>query len=178
MKKDRELTILCLFWYVWRIELVRLNNQCAKGSKGETCNLEALLTEGDTDKGNAENNADKVAEQCKDGCDWRPNQVCERMSFVADVYNLTEGEAHKSCNLEALLTERNTDESYAESNAHEEPNEREYKTARKEPEKVSELLHFVILLYKFVYTVIITYLLTVVNKKITFSSKKELKIRQ
>ena len=72
-------------------ELLSVSYQCSEGEKGKTSKLEALLCEGDTDDGNAENDTNEVVNKRKDRADRCPYNVCKGMSLVAGIYRLAEG---------------------------------------------------------------------------------------
>ena len=89
--------------------MILLSNGCAEGRKSIACVLEALLAEGDTDKGDAKDyapnkDANYVAKTVSD----KPNGVSNGMSLEVCVNGFAEGECCKTCHLEALKTERNT----------------------------------------------------------------------
>lgn len=109
--------------------------------EGKTSELEALLSEGDADKGNAENDTNEIVNKREDRTEGRPHDVCKRVSLEAGINHFTKWPASESGDLEALNAKWNAYEGNAESDTENEPYYRHNKATGDTPENVSECFH-------------------------------------
>ena len=119
----------------------KLCNSSAEGLEGKLSELEALLTEGDTYKGNAECNTKYEVKDCEyDTAEDVPKYV-EEGALSIENYALAEGEKHKLSHLEVLLTEGDTDEGNAECKTKYEVNSSKDEATEYAPKEITEFFH-------------------------------------
>ena len=93
----------------------KLCNCSAEGLEGKLSELEALLTEGDTNEGNAESYAKYKVEDAEDLSAKKEEEEVEEGALSVEYNALAEGLENKLSHLEPLLTEGDTYKSNAES---------------------------------------------------------------
>ena len=118
-----------------------LCNCSAEGLEGKLCKLEALLSEGDTNKGNAENKTKYEVEDAEDLSAKKEEEEVEYGALSVEYNALAEGLENKLCHLEPLLTEGDTYESNAENNTKKEVYCSEEEAAKYAPEEVADFFH-------------------------------------
>ena len=119
-------------------KLTQLVDGCTEGSKGVTSELEALLSKGNTDDGNAPDNAEDPLEYCEEEtAEYKPERVSNGMLLEVGLNSLAEGPDCEHSELEALKTYRNTYKCYAPNYTDKEPNECGDKSAGEQPEYVA-----------------------------------------
>ena len=118
-----------------------LCNGSAEGLEGKSCELKALLTEGDTYKGDAKSYAKYEVDGSKhDTAKESKDEVKEGTSSLE--YNcLTERLKNELCKLEVLLTEGDTYDSYAKCKAKNEVYCSENEAAEYAPKEIAEFFH-------------------------------------
>ena len=93
----------------------KLCNCSAEGLEGKLSELEALLTEGDTNEGNAESYAKYKVEDAEDLSAKKEEEEVEEGALSVEYNALAEGLENKLSHLEPLLTEGDTYKSNAEN---------------------------------------------------------------
>ena len=87
----------------FKYKALSLIDGCSEGRKREASDLEVLLCEGDTNDGNAKNNANDELEHCEEQtAENEPERVAEGMLLKVGLNSLTEGEEGETCHLKAL----------------------------------------------------------------------------
>ena len=130
----------------------KLSNGSTEGLEGKLAKLEALLTEGNTNKGNAKYYAEQEVEDTEYNTAENVPKYVENGALSAEYNSLTEGSKNELSHLEVLLTERNTDKSYTECYAENEVYCSEDEAAEYAPEEITEFFHCGMLL-KFLFFV-------------------------
>ena len=119
----------------------KLYNCSAEGLEGELSKLEALLTEGDTYEGNAENKAKYEIEDAEDLTAKYEEEEVENRALSIKYNALAEGLEHELSHLEVLLTEGDTYDSNTESKTENEVYCSENEAAKYAPKEVAEFFH-------------------------------------
>ena len=121
-----------------------LRNGCAEGECSKLSQLECLLAKGDTDDGNAEDQADKqISDRHSKAAEEEPDHVCDGVRAEVAVDGLAEGGENKACHLERLSAEGDTDDGNAPKQTGEEEGERATKAAKEEPDQIADEFHSV-----------------------------------
>ena len=94
---------------------MKLSNDSAEGLEGKLSELEALLTEGDTNEGNAESYAKYKVEDAEDLSAKKEEEEVEEGALSVEYNALAEGLENKLSHLEPLLTEGDTYKSNADN---------------------------------------------------------------
>jgi len=104
--------------------------------------LEALFTKGDTDDGNAVDDArEEEAERQEQTAEDDPDYVCNGVLAKIRINIGAEGPNRNASHLECLLAEGNTNDGDAPQKANEEPANSGEKTGQNEPNKIANKLH-------------------------------------
>ena len=128
--------------------IIKLSNESTEGLECKLSELEALLTEGDTYKGNAEYDTKYEVEDAEDFATKDEEEEVKEGALSCKYNSLTEGLEYKLSHLEVLLAEGDTDEGHAECDAKNEVYCSEDKAAKYTPKEVAEFFHFHELLEK------------------------------
>ena len=120
----------------------KLYNCSTEGLEGKLSKLEALLTEGDTYEGNAENKAKYEIEDAEDLTAKYEEEEVENGALSIEYNALAEGLEHELSHLEVLLTEGDTYDSNTESKTENEVYCSEEEAAKYAPKEVAEFFHF------------------------------------
>ena len=146
---------------------LKLSNDSAKGLEGKLSELEALLTEGNTDKSNAKNYAKNTVNKAEDHTAENVEKNIEQgtLSFVNN--NLAKGLENKLSKLEVLLTEGDTYKGNAEHKADYVVQSSKKESAEYTPKEITKFLHVKSSLC-FLIKIILSQKKENVNKKINF----------
>ena len=119
-----------------------LRNGCSEGESSKLSKLEALLTEGDTDNGDApDKTCESEAEAKAEAAEYEPDDIRDGVAAEVAVYGSAEGPERKLSKLEALLTEGDTDDGDAPDEAEEEPADACAETCEEEPKDIADSFH-------------------------------------
>jgi len=119
-----------------------LRYDCAEGEEGKCAKLEALLTEGDTDDGEAKNNTnEQVYESKLRTAEEDPDKVHNGVAVKVGLHTASEGPDSVASDLDILKTERNKDNGRAQSDANNEMNNSHPKTVDQKPDEIAKKLH-------------------------------------
>ena len=111
---------------------------CSEGCEREASDLEVLLCEGDTDDGNAKNNANDELKYCEEQtAENEPERVAEGMLLKVGLNSLAEGEEGEACHLKALDAYGDTYKGHAPNKTENKPDETGDQSAGYEPKDVS-----------------------------------------
>lgn len=148
--------------------MAKLCNGSAEGLESELCKLEALLTEGNTDKSYAKCYAEYEVYKAEYDAAKKVPKYVEEGALSVEYNALAEGLKNELSHLEVLLTEGDTDEGNAEYKTENEVHCSEDETAEYAPKEVAKFFHFSELLRKniFLYDLILTQKKGNVNTKI------------
>ena len=121
-----------------------LGNGCAEGECSKLSQLECLLAKGNTDDGNAEDQADEnIAKSHSETAEDEPDHVCDGVRAEVAVDGSAEGGENKACHLECLFAEGDTDDGDAPKQTGEKEGQRAAKTAKEEPDQIADKFHSV-----------------------------------
>ena len=117
-------------------------NGCAEGNEGQLCQLEALFAEGDTDDGDAPDQAnEQEAESHFPTEQQAPDNIGDGVFAKIAVDGFAKGPDDQSCHFEALFTKGDTDDGDAKKQACKEVSNAACKTCENKPENVTDCLH-------------------------------------
>ena len=128
-----------------------LSNSSAEGLESELCKLEALLTEGDTYKGNAESDAKNEVYKAEYYAAENVPKEVEEGALSVEFNALSEGLDNKLCKLEVLLTEGDTYNGNTEYKTKNEVYCSEDEAAEYAPKEIAEFFHCDELLEKYYF---------------------------
>jgi hypothetical protein len=134
------LPLICIFV----LQLISLYGS-AEGSDEESGHLEALLTEGDTDKGHAPDSTKDSIDHSDKGsnAEEEPKHVTEGTSFEIGSNSGTEVVKRNARKLEPRPTEGDTDDSDAKKHTDDEINDSHNETTQKSPENITKSFHII-----------------------------------
>ena len=121
----------------------RSDHRRAEGHQRQLRHLEALLSDGDTKECYAPETAkNDIADRHFKAEEYDPNQVHQKGKTAAPIYDLfSEREKGKTCKLEALQSDGNTDDGHTPQASGQHPRKSADQSAKQKPENIANHCH-------------------------------------